>query len=562
MNRQERRQQERRGSGSSAKDAELRSLFEEALFHHRARQYAQAEPLYKRVLDLNPRHAEALHLLGLLTYQIGRLPEAVALITRAIDEDAGKAPYFYNLAVVFQRQGRLNDAETAYQQAIRLNPNYVEAHCNLGNVLREQGRLDTAVSAYRRAISLKADYVDAHNNLGVALEDLGRYEEAKASYEQALRLNSAHVEAQANLGNALKELGRLDEAVTCLQRAINLKADYAKAHYNLAFAYLWQGKIEAAHAAFMRSAELKQNHGRAAGRGAVFKSRIRHDAEQIGYLIERGLLSDEMKDYLNALDRLKREAAQNPNEEKVMPVSAATFRQIEPSYNRLLHHASAPRLPQGTLNPDLDIAAIEGRYHASRPEIMHVDHLLNREALAALRVFCLESTIWKKDYENGYLGAFLGDGFSCPLLLQVSEDLRLRFPGIFSDHRLRQAWAFKYDSQLRGLNIHADAAAVNVNFWITPDEANLDQDSGGLIVWDKEAPKEWNFREYNSTAMEPKIREFLESNGARAVTIPYRQNRAVVFNSDLFHETDRISFRDGYEHRRVNITLLYGKRFS
>jgi hypothetical protein len=46
------------------------------------------------------------------------------------------------------------------------------------------------------------------------------------------------------------------------------------------------------------------------------------------------------------------------------------------------------------------------------------------------------------------------------------------------------------------------------------------------------------------------------------VTIPYRQNRAVIFNSDLFHETDRISFRGGYENRRINVTLLYGKRFA
>ena len=156
----------------------------------------------------------------------------------------------------------------------------------------------------------------------------------------------------------------------------------------------------------------------------------------------------------------------------------------------------------------------------------------------------------------------LGDGFSSPLLLQISEELRLRFPGIFKQHRLRQSWAFKCDSERRGLNMHADAAAVNVNFWITPDEANLDPDHGGLIVWDREAPKEWNFREYNSTAMEPAIREFLRRAGAQPVTVPYRANRALIFNSDLFHETDRIDFKDGYEHRRINITFLYGKRFA
>ena len=59
----------------------------------------------------------------------------------------------------------------------------------------------------------------------------------------------------------------------------------------------------------------------------------------------------------------------------------------------------------------------------------------------------------------------------------------------------------------RGLSLHADAAAVNVNFWITPDEANLNPDTGGLVVYDKEAPAEWNFAAYNSEQNKPKILE-------------------------------------------------------
>jgi hypothetical protein len=46
------------------------------------------------------------------------------------------------------------------------------------------------------------------------------------------------------------------------------------------------------------------------------------------------------------------------------------------------------------------------------------------------------------------------------------------------------------------------------------------------------------------------------------MTIPYRANRAVIFDSDLFHETDAIRFRDGFENRRINCTLLYGFRDS
>ena len=64
------------------------------------------------------------------------------------------------------------------------------------------------------------------------------------------------------------------------------------------------------------------------------------------------------------------------------------------------------------------------------------------------------------------------------LLLQIAEDLRQTFSAIFQSHKLTRLWAYKYDSQRPGINAHADDAAVNVNFWVTPNSANLDPDSG------------------------------------------------------------------------------------
>ena len=97
-----------------------------------------------------------------------------------------------------------------------------------------------------------------------------------------------------------------------------------------------------------------------------------------------------------------------------------------------------------------------------------------------------------------------------------------------------------------------------MNFWLTPDEANLDPETGGLGVWDKEAPLEWDFTTYNKN--EPAIRAFLKESGARMVNVPHRQNRAVMFNSDLFHETGTLHFKEGYENRRINVTMLFGRR--
>ena len=111
---------------------------------------------------------------------------------------------------------------------------------------------------------------------------------------------------------------------------------------------------------------------------------------------------------------------------------------------------------------------------------------------------------------------------------------------------------------MSGIKIHADEAAVNVNLWITPDEANLDSEHGGLVVWDKMAPLDWDFAKFN--ADENAAYDFLDGSGAKPIKIPYRANRAVIFDSNLFHKTDEIAFAEGYENRRINITMLYGRR--
>jgi tetratricopeptide (TPR) repeat protein len=558
MNRAERKKQEKR-QGSPALGP-LQNIFSQAVAHHQAGRLQQAADLYQQILTEQPRHADSLHLLGLIAYKTGRLEEAAGLITNAIRQDSAKAPYCFNLGVVLQKQGKLDEAVEAYRRAVKLNPSHLEAQSNLGNVLLEQGKLDQAVAAYRQALRLNPNSTEAHNNLGVALKEQGKFAQAVASYQQALRLNPHHVEAQNNLGVALRDHGKLDEAVTAFTQTLALKPGYVKAHYDRAFAYLWKDETGRAIEDFRASAETKQNHGWPIQDSAVSKARMKHDAEQVRYLMERGLLGETHKAYLEMLRQLQLRAAKESGSTWRMPVSPGEYQAIAPSFNRILHHADCPALPGGAVNPSLDVAAIEARYNAKRPEIMYVDGLLTEEALGSIRRFCLDSTIWKRDYPNGYLGAFLGDGFACPLLLQIAEELRLKLPGVFHQHKLTQSWAFKYDSALTGLNMHADAAAVNVNFWITPDEANLDPDHGGLVVWDKEAPGDWNFKEYNNARNEPKVRTWLTQQGAQAVTIPYRCNRAVIFNSDLFHATDRISFKEGYEKRRVNITLLYGRR--
>ncbi|HSF08987.1 MAG TPA: tetratricopeptide repeat protein [Nitrospirales bacterium] len=562
MHRNKRRSQHPsiRKPGNSFLPPEVHRLFLQAVAHHQAKRFSQAEDQYNRILTQFPSHADTLHLRGLLAYQQGQNSLALTYIKQAIAEDSGKPHYPYNLGLVFEKEERWEEAIAAYQQALIVNPQYVEALANLGNVYRRQRQWIDAVTTLQQALQLKPQSADLHNALGVTYKEQGERENALRHYQQALQLSPHHAEALNNMGVVLQDQGQLDKAAEAFQKALTVKPEYANAHYHLGLIRLWQGKESQALAGFHRSGDLTHNHGHGVAPLFVTKARVKHDFEQLQYLTAQVSSRSISNDYRHALTNVYQRLSQSSPDSMFMKLSVQEQSQLAPSFNRLLYIRPTSRLDGYAINPQLDVSAIETEYFSTTPEVMSVDGLLTEKALSEIRAFCLESTIWKRDYPNGYIGTFLANGFACPLLLQIAEELRTRFPKIFQHYQLQQAWAFKHDSALRGLNMHADAAAVNVNFWITPNEANRNPESGGLVVWNKEAPDDWDFVEYNNDKNKHKIQTFLEESGAQPINIPHRQNRAVIFNSNLFHQTDIIEFQDIYECRRINITLLYGHR--
>ena len=96
---------------------------------------------------------------------------------------------------------------------------------------------------------------------------------------------------------------------------------------------------------------------------------------------------------------------------------------------------------------------------------------------------------------------------------------------------------------------------MNVNFWITDDSANMDPECGGMIVWKKMPNKNASFHEFNSPDSMEKMKEDVKNTDY--IKVPYKSNRVVIFNSKLYHVTDRVDFKDNYIDRRVNVTFLY-----
>ncbi|WP_051215628.1 hypothetical protein [Granulicoccus phenolivorans] len=288
-------------------------------------------------------------------------------------------------------------------------------------------------------------------------------------------------------------------------------------------------------------------------------AKLRHDSEQFLFLQRRGILGEEMTPIIGEYQRLMAQLETQGLEAR-LPFDSDGFRGIRDAYNRIFHIRDTPRISRA-LSDSWDPPAVEDEYLDHAPGIVVIDNFLQPEALEAVRDFCLESTVWSGNrYALGRLGAFFQDGFNAPLLLQIAEELREALPRVIGErYPLRQLWGFKSGPELPpDATTHADFAAVNVNFWTTPDAANLAPGSGGLVVYDIDAPLSWGFDTYNGRT--DVIKPFLRDKHSIARVVPYRQNRAILFNSDLFHATGKVHFKPGFENLRVNVTMLYGQR--
>ena len=116
----------------------MQAEFNQALALHQQGKLADAERIYSEVLQQQPNHFDALHLLGVIAVQTRRTERGIELITKAIE----------------------------------LNAEVASAHNNLGFALQDLKRSEEALASYDKAIALNADYAEAYNNRGNALGDL------------------------------------------------------------------------------------------------------------------------------------------------------------------------------------------------------------------------------------------------------------------------------------------------------------------------------------------------------------------------------------------------------
>jgi predicted TPR repeat methyltransferase len=179
------------------------ALLRQGLACHQRGDLNGAEALYRQVLALRPRDANALNLLGQLARVGGDLPAAVSLTAQALAAQPGAPVFLASHGAALAEAGHLPQAERVLRAAVAARAADAVSWRNLGQVLAAQGRAAEALAPLRQAVVQAPADAAAHLALAHACREAGAMEEAVAE----ARLAAAEPALAAQAGFLLAALG-------------------------------------------------------------------------------------------------------------------------------------------------------------------------------------------------------------------------------------------------------------------------------------------------------------------------------------------------------------------
>lgn len=211
---------------------------------------------------------------------------------------------------------------------------------------------------------------------------------------------------------------------------------------------------------------------------------------------------------------------------------------------------TAPRIDisDNVLNNNLDFDKIRKEYEENK--IVIIDDILDYNVAKNLQEYMLN--VNEDDFDDYYNGYFASNSpyveLTYPISLQLQQKLKFE--------KYNRSWSFIYDNISNGVRLHADPSSTNVNIWVTPNESMvLDSNLNGLIVYPVAAPKDWTHDQYNGNTKKSKER----CKNVNPIISKYKFNRATIFDSMFFHESQPVRSKEGHHNKRISYTWLFGE---
>ena len=195
----------------------------------------EAEPVLRRVLELDPTNDRAGNLLAELLTDQQRYVEAIPLLRALLVTSPKDTRIHRLLATALRAIGDLPAADAAYRAWHAAGRDDDEALFEWGRLLYERGEFEAALKAFGRAEKRRSGRADVRSEMGLTLQALGRLEEAEAKQRDALERDPRNAAAWFRLGDVISKRadGREAEAVEAMRTSVQRDPRHIRAQIHL-----------------------------------------------------------------------------------------------------------------------------------------------------------------------------------------------------------------------------------------------------------------------------------------------------------------------------------------
>jgi len=189
----------------------------------------KAEDIYRSAIALKPGRWTGYSRFGVFYVNTGRLAEAEAMFRKVLDLTPDNIRALNNLMAVYWHMKRTDLARGMFERSIAVRPN-AEAYSNWGTLEFFMGHYGEAVKMFERSVRIDPGVSTIWGNLGDSYMAVpGNADKARQAYEKAILLagrekeiNPRNASVRARLATYLMRAGRGEEALVELDEALRL----------------------------------------------------------------------------------------------------------------------------------------------------------------------------------------------------------------------------------------------------------------------------------------------------------------------------------------------------
>ena len=230
----------------------VNQTFQQGLVAHKEGKFKEAEYLYRSILQIQPRHAQANHNLGIIALSTYQSDLALLLFKTALENNPRIEQFWISYIDILIKERQFEGAKLAlkkgkkrgltknnfnklYKQLISATNSTEPSNLDLKRLLMhfQNHRYEDAEKIAILITKQFPTHLFSWKVLGGVFEQTGRISKALVVHQKIIEIAPEDAEAHYNFGNTLKDLGKDADAIECYKQTIKINSDYSEAYFNM-----------------------------------------------------------------------------------------------------------------------------------------------------------------------------------------------------------------------------------------------------------------------------------------------------------------------------------------